>query len=47
MGLQFNAESQFRSTIIKLLVALEKSIKDLRDFKLQHLDLIRLKLKFN
>ena len=25
-------ESQFRSTIIKLLVALEKSIKDSRDF---------------
>ena len=27
------AESQFRSTIIKLLVALEKSIKDSRDFR--------------
>ena len=26
------SESQFRSTIIKLLVALEKSIKDSRDF---------------
>ena len=26
------SESQFRSTIIKLLVALEKSIKDARDF---------------
>ena len=26
------SESQFRSIIIKLLVALEKSIKDLRDF---------------
>ena len=26
------SESQFRSTIIKLLVALEKSIKHLRDF---------------
>ena len=26
------SESQFRSTIIKLLVALEKSKKDLRDF---------------
>ena len=26
------SESQFRSTIIKLLVALEKSTKDLRDF---------------
>ena len=26
------SESQFRSTIIKLLVALEKSIKDSRDY---------------
>ena len=26
------SESQFRSTIIKLLVVLEKSIKDSRDF---------------
>ena len=26
------SESQFRSTIIKLLVALEKNIKDSRDF---------------
>ena len=26
------SESQFRSTIIKLLVALKKSIKDSRDF---------------
>ena len=26
------SESQFRSTIIQLLVALEKSIKDSRDF---------------
>ena len=26
------SESQFRSTIIKLLVTLEKSIKDSRDF---------------
>ena len=26
------SESQFRSTIIKLLVDLEKSIKDLREF---------------
>ena len=26
------SESQFRSTIIKLLVALEKSLKDSRDF---------------
>ena len=26
------SESQFRSTVIKLLVALEKSIKDSRDF---------------
>ena len=33
-NLDYNSmlESQFRSTIIKLLVALEKSIKDSRDF---------------
>ena len=31
-GLQFNVRKQFRSTIIQLLVALEKSIKDSRDF---------------
>ena len=33
-NMDFNSmsESQFRSTIIKLLVALEKSIKDSRDF---------------
>ena len=33
-NLEYNSmsENQFRSTIIKLLVALEKSIKDSRDF---------------
>ena len=33
-NMDFNSmsESQFRSTIIKLLVALEKTIKDSRDF---------------
>ena len=31
-GLQFDVGNQFRSTIIKLLVALEKSIKDSRNF---------------
>ena len=40
------SESQFRSTIIQLLVALEKSIKDSRDF-MQNLDPIRQKLKIN
>ena len=32
MDYNFMSESQFRSTIIKLPVALEKSIKDSRDF---------------
>ena len=32
MDFNMMSESQFRSTIIKLLVALEKSIKDSRDF---------------
>ena len=41
------SESQFRSTIIKLLVALEKSIKESRDFMTANLDLIRQKLKIN
>ena len=39
------SESQFRSTIIKLLVALEKSIKESRDFMTVNLDLIRPKKK--
>ena len=41
-NLDYNSmsESQFRSTIIMLLVALEKSIKE-------NLDLIRQKLKIN
>ena len=41
------SESQFRSTIIKLLVVLKKSIKDSRDFMTANLDLIRPKLKIN
>ena len=41
------SESQFRSTIIQLLVALEKSIKDSRDFMTAELELIRQKLKIN
>ena len=41
------SESQFRSTILKLLVALEKSMKDSRDFMTANLDLIRPKLKIN
>ena len=32
MDFNSRSESQFRSTTIKLLVALEKSIKDSRDF---------------
>ena len=32
MGYNSMSESQFRSTIIKLLLALEKSIKESRDF---------------
>ena len=48
-NLDYNSmsESQFRSTIIKLLVALEKSIKDSRDVITAELDPIRLKLKIN
>ena len=48
-NLDYNSmsESQFRSTIIQLLVALEKSIKDSRDFMTANLDLIRQKLKIN
>ena len=41
------SESQFRSTIIKLLVALEKSIKDSRDFMTANSDPIKQKLKIN
>ena len=47
MDYNSTSESQFRSTIIKLLMALEKKIKDSRDFRLQNLDLIREKLKIN
>ena len=41
-NLNYNSmsESQLRSTIVKLLVALEKSIKDSRDFRTENLDLI-------
>ena len=48
-NLDYNSmsESQFRSTIIQLLVALEKSIKDSRDFMTTNIDLIRQKLKIN
>ena len=48
-NLDYNSmsESQFRSTIIKLLMALEQSIKDSRDFMTRNLDLIRPKLKIN
>ena len=41
------SESQFRSTIIQLLVVLEKSIKDSKDFMAANLDPIRPKLKIN
>ena len=41
------SESQFRSTIIQLLVALEKSIKDSRDFMTEEFRSIRQKLKIN
>ena len=43
--LNMMSEIQFRNTIIKLLVALEKSIKDSRDPVTAELDLIRPKLK--
>ena len=48
-NLDYNSmsESQFRSTIIKLLVALEENIKESRDFMTADLDLIRPKLKIN
>ncbi|CAD7679170.1 unnamed protein product [Nyctereutes procyonoides] len=48
-NLDYNSmsESQFRSTIIKLLVALEKSIKDSRDFMTAEFRSIRQKLKIN
>ena len=39
------SEIQFRSTIIKLLVALEKSIKDSRDFVTKALRSIQAKIK--
>ena len=40
-------ESQFRSMIIQLLVALEKRIKDSRDFMTAEFRAIRQKLKIN
>ena len=39
------SESQFRSTIIKLLVALEKSIKESRDFVTAEFRLYQTKIK--
>ena len=41
------SERQLRSTIIKLLVALEKSIKDSRHFMTAEFRLIRSKLKID
>ena len=41
------SESQFRSTIIKLLVALEKSIKDARDFVTTEFRSNQAKIKIN
>ena len=41
------SEIQFRSTIIRLLEALDNNVKDSRDFILQNWDLIRPKLKID
>ena len=48
-NLDYNSvsESQFRSTIITLLVALEKSIKDSRDFMTAELRTNQAKIKIN
>ena len=48
-NLDYNSmsESQFRSTIIKLVVALEKSIKDSRDFMTVDFDQAKIKNQLN
>ena len=47
LGYNAMSESQFRSTIVKLLVALEKSIKESRDFMTAEFRSNQLKLRIN